>query len=89
VTAPDAELREAVAAAYGLDADAAGFLSGVTLEEVVASAAALGKLLAERAGQQAAETAPPNLIAVALEEKARRRESIAAMFCDTPTYKSP
>jgi hypothetical protein len=48
MSGPDAELRAAVAAEHGLDADAAPFLQGSTVEEVEASAAALAKLLGKR-----------------------------------------
>jgi hypothetical protein len=78
VTDPDADLdglRAEVAAAHGLDADAAGFLTGSTVEEVEESAVALVKLLGER-GQ--AEDVGADLFTRAAAQKARRKETLLA-----------
>jgi hypothetical protein len=71
--------REIVAAEHGLDERAARFLSGETVEEMEASAAALAELIGRRVrGGRAAPAADP--ISTALASKSSRKAERHALF---------
>jgi hypothetical protein len=82
---PDAELeslRYDIAASRGLDAGAAGFLTGTTLEEIEASADALARLIdASGEHRQKSAIAGPDLFTGMVESKARQKRELAALFC--------
>jgi hypothetical protein len=75
-------LRGEVAARHGLGVDARSFLTGTTVDELEAQAAALAKVLGAHADRREPEpAAAPDLLTVAAAEKARRKQELAAMFC--------
>jgi hypothetical protein len=73
--------RRQVAAAHGLDADAANSLTCSTIEEVDASAVAFVRLLGAHAEQREQEAvAGPDLFADAAAAKARRKRELVAQL---------
>jgi hypothetical protein len=80
VNEPDEALRRLVATEYGLEPEAAAFLTGSTLEELDASAAELVTLLRQRREQEQ-PSAGQDLFADAVAATARRKREIAALFC--------
>jgi hypothetical protein len=77
------EVRSEVAAGRGLDARAAGLLTGTTLEEIETSADALVKLIDARRVRQDQE--PPDMLTAARTEQARRKQELTARL----TRRSP
>jgi hypothetical protein len=67
----DVELRERIAGEHGLDAEAAEFLVGTTVEELEQSATALAELVGERHEQEA-----PDFFAAAAAAKAERKRAL-------------
>jgi hypothetical protein len=76
-------IKVAVAAQHGLDADAAGFLTGESVEEFEESASKLARLVEAHRLEQ--EPAPPgDAITAALAGKQQRKRELAAMFAGRP-----
>lgn len=73
--------RELVAAEHGLDAQAAAFLSGTTLDELEASASKLAKLIGERESEEPPVARGFDLFASARAAKVDRQQKLAALFC--------
>jgi hypothetical protein len=71
-------VRHEVAAARGLDAQAARFVHGETVEELEDSADRLASLLNREPTQ--ARAAVPDLFSTATKEKAARNDALVAMF---------
>jgi hypothetical protein len=84
----DAELRQAVARAHGLDDEAAPLLIGETVDELDASAAKLARLIAERhepgSGREPASSELPGPFTNMAAERARRKAELAAIFTGAP-----
>jgi hypothetical protein len=70
------DVRALIAREYGLDSEAAGLLSGETLAEVEASAAALSKLLGEQREARREQTLPPDFFTGAAAAKAARKQAL-------------
>jgi hypothetical protein len=75
---PDETLRQFVAAEHGLDARAAKLVTGSTLTELEANAAALAELIGEREHEPAA--AGPGPFPDMATAKAERKRALAAIF---------
>jgi hypothetical protein len=86
MTEPDAELqslRRDTAAAHGLSANAARFLTGTTLAEIEAEAGKLARLIdasGEPPAQESSADAGPDLFGRMAESKASRKQALAALF---------
>jgi hypothetical protein len=80
VNEPDKTLRRLVATEYGLEPEAATFLTGSTLDELDASAAELVRLLRKRREQEQ-PAAGQGLFADAVAATARRKRELTALFC--------
>ena len=81
----DAELRslrQDIAAAHGLGADATAFLTGTTLAEIEAEAGKLARLIgaSDESRRQESEVAGPDLFGGMAESKASRKQALAALF---------
>jgi hypothetical protein len=80
VSEPDERLRRIVAADHGLDAEAANFLTGSTLSELEASAAALTKLLGKQHEQEEEQEREAGFFERAAAPKAEQKRALAAIF---------
>jgi hypothetical protein len=70
------DVRALIAREYGLDSEAAGLLTGETLAEVEASAAALSKLLGEQREARREQTLAPDFFTGAAAAKAERKQTL-------------
>lgn len=73
-------LRLEIGAGYGLNERESAFLTGVSFQEIEASAQALAGLVASHGRRDEQQSPTPNVLEVALAEKAERKRRLAALF---------